>query len=50
MDFESKDLPTDSKEFAMENRRITEELGYVPEYPIERGIASFIEWIKEGKY
>ena len=50
IDFAVGEPPADNKEFAMDIRRIREELNYVPEFPLERGIQSFIEWFKEGNY
>ena len=35
---------------ALDNTRIAEEFGYVPEYDLEKGLAALAAWVKDGTY
>lgn len=47
---ESKGLITQTLEYGMDISRIREELNYVPEFSLEQGIKSYIQWFKEGNH
>jgi UDP-glucose 4-epimerase len=37
-------------EACLDNTRIREEFGYVPEYDLEKGLAALAAWVKDGTY
>ena len=39
-----KDRPGHDRRYAIDNTKITSELGWAPSYTFERGIAETIEW------
>ena len=34
----------------LDNTRIKEEFGYVPDYDLEKGLAALVAWVRDGKY
>ena len=37
-------------EACLDNSRISEEFGYVPEYDLEKGLAALAAWVRDGSY
>ena len=38
------------KTACLDNSRVRDEFGYVPEYDLEKGLAALAAWVKDGSY